>query len=91
MLVLTFSLVFQEVVDFRDRTVKGDDGESMIGDVQDQVLAHDGQTNEAKITTRDISRSSADIDAGKSRAVVSKSSSVSRQMNSETLKAQLKE
>jgi len=65
------------VVDLGDRTVEGHDGVSFISDVQDQVLAHDGQTNEAKITTRDNSRSSADIDAGKSRAVVSKSSSVS--------------
>lgn len=65
------------MVDFRDRSVEGNNGVTIVGDVQDQVLAHDGQTNEAKITTRNNSRSSADIDAGKSRTVVSKSSSVS--------------
>jgi len=66
------------VVDLGDRTVEGHDGVSFISDVQDQVLAHDGQTNEAKITTRDDARRCADIDAGKSRAVVSKSSSLTK-------------
>jgi hypothetical protein len=46
------------------------DGEAVISSVEDQVLAHDGETNEAEITTRFIVRS-ADIDAGKTRTEVS--------------------
>ena len=43
----------------------------MVGSIQDQVLAHDGQTNEAKVTTGDKSPRSADIDAGETGATVS--------------------
>jgi hypothetical protein len=43
----------------------------MVGSVQDQVLAHNGQTNEAKISTGFRLRGSADIDAGETRTVVS--------------------
>jgi hypothetical protein len=48
--------------------------ESMVGSIQDQVLAHDGQTNQAKITTGFGMRGWADIDAGQSRSKVSKQS-----------------
>lgn len=48
--------------------------ESMVGSIQDQVLAHDGQTNQAKITTGFEMRGWADIDAGQSRSKVSKQS-----------------
>lgn len=43
----------------------------MVGDVQDQVLTHNGQTNEAEITTGNDPRGSADIDAGQTGATVS--------------------
>ena len=43
----------------------------MVGSVQDQVLAHNGQTNEAKISTGFGLRRSADIDAGETRTMVS--------------------
>lgn len=41
----------------------------MIGHIQDQVLAHDGQTDEAEISTGVNPRWSADIDAGKTGAI----------------------
>ena len=43
----------------------------MVRSVQDQVLAHDGQTNKAKISTGFRLRRSTDIDAGETRTVVS--------------------
>jgi hypothetical protein len=43
----------------------------MIGSVQDQVLAHDSQANEAKISTGFRLRRSTDIDAGETRTTVS--------------------
>lgn len=43
----------------------------MVGDIQDQVLTHDCQTNEAEITTGNDPRGSADIDAGQTGATVS--------------------
>ena len=43
----------------------------MIGSIHDQVLAHNGQTNKAKITTWNNARRSPDIDAGETGATVS--------------------
>lgn len=43
----------------------------MIGNIQEQVLTHDGQTDEAEITTGSNPRWSADIDAGQTGATVS--------------------
>lgn len=43
----------------------------MVGDVQDQVLAHDGQADETEVTTGDDPRRSADINAGQTGATVS--------------------
>jgi len=43
----------------------------MVSSVQDQVLAHDGQANEAKISTGFRLRRSTDIDAGETRTTVS--------------------
>jgi hypothetical protein len=43
----------------------------MIGSVQDQVLAHDSQANEAKVSTGFRLRRSTDIDAGEARTAVS--------------------
>lgn len=43
----------------------------MVGSVQNQVLAHDGQTDEAEISTGNMMHRSADIDAGETGAIVS--------------------
>jgi len=60
-----------EPVDLGNGTVESHDGELMIGNVHDQVLAHNGQTDEAEITTGSDPRGSADIDAGQTCATVS--------------------
>lgn len=39
------------MVDLADGSVERDNGVSMVGNVQDQVLAHDGQADEAEIST----------------------------------------
>lgn len=51
---LTFSFVGQEVVDLGDGTVEGNDIEAMVGGVENQILAHDGQANKAKVTSSHI-------------------------------------
>lgn len=43
----------------------------MISSVEDQVLAHDGQTNEAEISTGNRVHRSADINAGETGTIVS--------------------
>ena len=43
----------------------------MVSSVKDQVLAHDGQANEAKISTGFRLRRSTDIEAGETRTTVS--------------------
>ena len=43
----------------------------MVSSVQDQVLAHDSQADEAKISTGFRLRRSTDIDAGETRTTVS--------------------
>jgi hypothetical protein len=48
--LLTLGLVGKEVVDLGDGSVERADTESVVGNVHDQVLAHDGQTDEAHIT-----------------------------------------
>lgn len=68
---LTLSLVLQETVNLGGGTVVGANGEAVVGNVQNQVLAHDGQTDEAEISTRNNMRRSADIDAGETGAIVS--------------------
>ena len=40
----------------------------MVGSIQDQVLAHNGQTDETKITTRFILRSETGSNASQSRS-----------------------
>jgi hypothetical protein len=47
-----FSLCFicNETIDFGDGSVEGNYGEAMVGHVEDEVLTHDGQANEAKIS-----------------------------------------
>lgn len=43
----------------------------MISSVEDQVLAHNGQTDEAEISTGNNVRRCADIDAGETGTIVS--------------------
>ena len=43
----------------------------MVCGIHNQVLAHDGQTNEAEVTSTTDARRSTDSDAGKTRALVS--------------------
>ena len=64
----TFGFVCHEVIDFRDGSIEANDLEAMVCSVHDQVLAHNGQTNEAKISTRLRLRYCTDIDAGQSRS-----------------------
>ena len=67
----TLCLVTQKAIDLGDGSVEGNDGEAMVSSVQDQVLAHDSQANEAKISTGFRLRRSTDIDAGETRTTVS--------------------
>lgn len=69
--LLTLSLVRQEVVNLGDGAVESADGEAVISNVQDEVLAHNGQTDEAEVSTRSKVRRSTDIDAGETGAIVS--------------------
>lgn len=43
----------------------------MVGDIQEKILTHNGQTDEAEITTGSDPRRSADMDAGQTGATVS--------------------
>ncbi len=67
----TFGFIFQETVDLGDCPVEDHDGKIMVGNVQNQILTHYGQTNEAEVTTGNDPRGSADIDAGQTGATVS--------------------
>ena len=67
---LTLGLVLEEVVNLADGTVEGNNGESIIGSIEDQVLSHDSQADEAEIAAGNT-RILADIDAGKTCAKVS--------------------
>lgn len=69
--MLTLGLVLEEVVNLADSAVESNNVEAMVGSVEDQVLAHDGKTNEAEISTG-VARSLADIDASETCAKVSK-------------------
>jgi len=68
---LTLGLVFEEAVNLGSGTVEGTDGETVISSVEDQVLAHNGQTDEAKISTGNRVHRCADIDAGETGTIVS--------------------
>ena len=67
----TFSLIVQESIDLCHGTVEGHYSELMVGNVHDQVLTHDGQTDKTEVTTGSDPRGSADTDAGKTCAGVS--------------------
>lgn len=67
---LTLGLILKEVVNLADGAVEGNNGESVISSVEDQVLSHDSQADEAEIAAGNT-RILADIDAGKTCAKVS--------------------
>ena len=50
----TLGLICEESVDLGDGTVEGHNVEAVIGGVENQILAHDGQANKAKITSSHI-------------------------------------
>jgi len=52
---LALGLVLQEAVDLGDGTVEGDDGEAVVSSVEDQVLTHDGQTDETEVSAVTLS------------------------------------
>ena len=74
---LTLRLIGKEAVNLGGGTVVSANGETVISNVHDQVLTHDGQADEAKISTRDNALRNTDIDAGKTRAEVSYQCSLS--------------
>ena len=47
----TFCFVRDETVHFRDGTIEADDLETVVGSIQDEILTHDGQADEAEIST----------------------------------------
>lgn len=69
--MLTLGLVVEEAVDLGGCAVVGANSETVIGSVEDQVLAHNGQTDEAEISTRSRVRRCADINAGETGTTVS--------------------
>ena len=68
---LTLCFIRKEVVDLRDSAVESNDIDSVVGSIKNQILAHDSQANEAKISTGFRLRRSTDIDAGETRTTVS--------------------
>lgn len=50
---LALGLVLQEAVDLGDSSVESHDSEAVVSHVEDQVLTHDGQANEAEISAVD--------------------------------------
>jgi len=59
------------VVNLGNGTVESNNSKSMVGSIQDEVLTHDGQTNQTKITSRFVNRMHADMYAGETGAIVS--------------------
>lgn len=46
----TFGFIGQKAVDLGDGAVESDDIKAVVGRVEDQILAHDGQSNETKVS-----------------------------------------
>lgn len=69
--LLTLCFIGKETVDLGNGSVEGHDSETVVCRVHDEVLAHDGQANEAEVTTRSRSSRSADIDASETATKVS--------------------
>ena len=51
---LTLGLICEEMIDLGDSSVEGNNVETVISSIEDQVLAHDGQANEAEISSGGI-------------------------------------
>ena len=66
----TFRLVLYESTDFLNRSVESDDSETVISGVEDQILTHDGQTDETKVSTGNCLRSQTSSDAGQARTTL---------------------
>jgi hypothetical protein len=62
--LLTLGLVCKEFVDLGNGTVEGDDIDTMVGSVEDQVLTHDSQANEAEISSGHIVSDLSSSDVG---------------------------
>lgn len=54
--VSTFSFILHETIDLGNGPIESDDGKSLVGSIEDDVLAHHGKANEAEITTNKRSR-----------------------------------
>lgn len=48
---LALGLVLKEAVNLGDGAVEGNDGEAVVGGVEDEVLAHDGKADETEVST----------------------------------------
>lgn len=70
LVLLTLGLVLEEAVDLGNGSVEGDDGEAVVGSIQNQVLAHDRKANETEITTG-FGLRRANLEVGQSRTRVS--------------------
>ncbi len=70
LVVPTLRLICEEAVDLGDSSVERNNGETMVGHVQDQILAHDRKANETEITTG-FGLRRADLEASQSRTKVS--------------------
>lgn len=81
---LTLGLVCQKAINLGGGTVVSTNLEAVVGNVHDQVLAHDGQTDETEISTRNEVRRGADIDAGETGAIVSNQCLVNSWVNTKT-------
>jgi hypothetical protein len=50
----TFGLICEEVVNLGHGTVEGNDIETVVSGIENQILAHDGQADKAKVTSSHI-------------------------------------
>lgn len=67
----TLGLIGEESVNLGDGTVEGHDSEAVVSNVENQVLAHDGQTDETEVSTGFRLRRKTGSNAGQARTVVS--------------------
>ena len=49
----TFGLVVEKVVHFRSSSIKSTDDESVICHVQNKILAHNGQSNQTDVSSKE--------------------------------------
>jgi hypothetical protein len=68
--LLTLGFILEEAIDFGNGSVEGHNGETMVGSVENQILAHDRKANETEITTG-FGLRWADLEASQSRTKVS--------------------